>query len=249
MNKNFLLRKLYIVAAMAASVFAVVAFHAPEANAQACVTTAANCAPPPGAIFDLAGQAVPHNTFTEYSTNFLAPGANTNLTFAFREDPAFLHLSNVVVTDVTHPGGNILINGDFALGPVGASAPTGWTYLNQYGASAGGRVSTGCGLTGNNCYNDGAVAAYDAITQILSTTSGDTYNVDFFLTDNGSLTTFSQLSTDGNDDGNGIDLLVYAGIGIPAPVGSTTAVPEPTSLALFGAGLFGLGLYRRRRNA
>src|SRR5271157_4259379 len=49
-----------------------------------------NCPPPSGpVILDLAGQAVPHS-YTAYSVNFTASGALTNLSFAFREDPAFL---------------------------------------------------------------------------------------------------------------------------------------------------------------
>jgi hypothetical protein len=71
----------------------------------------------------------------------------------------------------------------------------------------------------------------------------DSYTVSFYLDDNSTLTTFSDLSTNGNTTGpggNGIDVLVYAG-DIP------TLAPEPVSLALFGTGLVGLGLIRRRR--
>ena len=39
---------------------------------------------------------IPHS-YTQYSANFAATVASTNLTFAFREDPAFLLLSNVVL--------------------------------------------------------------------------------------------------------------------------------------------------------
>src|SRR5215470_1580706 len=79
-----------------------------------------NCAPPTGAILDLNGTAIPH-VYTQYSVNFVAASTSTNISFAFREDPAFLLLDNVSVT--TGGGPNLLLNSDFDLGPVGATSP------------------------------------------------------------------------------------------------------------------------------
>jgi hypothetical protein len=209
---------------------------------------AGNNDPPPAGpvVLDLAGTPVPH-TYTDYSVSFTAGTTATDISFAFREDPAFLELSNVVVT-LAGSGTNLLTNGDFSLGPVGANAPAGWTYLNIFGAAAAGVVSSGCGPTGGNCYFDGAVQAYDAITQSIATTVGDVYTISFELNDNGPLTTFSQLSTNGDTTdtgGNGIDLLVYAGAGTPVP-----ATPIPAALPLVATGLGALGLlgWRRKRS-
>jgi len=211
---------------------------------------AMNNPPPAGTVvLDLNGTPVPH-TFQSYTTaNFTASATSTNISFAFREDPNFLSLDDVTVRDVTTSSAVTLVNGGFELGIVGQNAPVGWTYLNVFGAGAAGVVSTANPHTGSNSYYDGAIQAYDAITQAISTTVGDVYNISFFLNDNGSLTTFSRLSTNGNvtnTGGNGIDVVVYAGA-IPT---IANPVPEPATLASAGiAVLVGLGVAWRRRRA
>jgi hypothetical protein len=95
--------------------------------------------------------------------DFVATSTVTNLSFAFRDAPAFLLLDNVQLT--TGGGPNLVTNGDFEAGPLGSPAPAGWTYLNVFGADFGGFVASSCGTGGaDNCYFDGAVQAYDAIS-------------------------------------------------------------------------------------
>src|SRR3954451_3634645 len=91
-----------------------------------------NQPPPAGPVIDqLTGLPI-LTTYQTRTVTFVAASAITNLTFAFREDPADIGLDNVFLIDVTHPSVNLVFNGGFELGPVGASAPLGWTYLNSF---------------------------------------------------------------------------------------------------------------------
>jgi hypothetical protein len=208
------------------------------------IASPSNVGPPAGAILDLAGDPI-SSSFTLYTVDFTAGVADTDITFAFRNDPAYTAMDDVSVVDLTNPAGNLIVNGGFETGDL-----TGWTYDNVYGASYGGGVASGgCSLLGiyDGSYEwcDGATQAYDAIDQVIPTTVGDVYQVSFYTASFGG-SVYQQLSTNGDvtdTSGNGIDTLVYAQAGLPPPAG----IPEPVSMVLIGTGLLGLGLLRRRR--
>src|SRR4051812_37704124 len=106
--------------------------------------------PPPAGnvILDLNGKTVPSGTAQNYTASFTASLSSTSISFAFREDPWFLQLSQVSVASTLNPSVNLLVNGDFSQGTYSApnnnSVPLGWTFQNTFGATFQGEVQTGC---------------------------------------------------------------------------------------------------------
>jgi hypothetical protein len=168
-----------------------------------------NNPPPSGPILDLGGAyatpptpaaAIPGNgteVYLNYTVIFTANAANstctdggcrTVITFAFRDDPAQISFTGASVVDQSAEAGtNLLTNGNFATGDL-----TGWTYADVYGVTGAGFV--GPSNYDNNCPNlngvasycwiDGAVQAYDALSQTINTNPGDTYQISFYVAEN-----------------------------------------------------------------
>jgi hypothetical protein len=232
-----------------------------------------NNSPPAGAILDLAGgetgtaaQTINHGAPVSVSVNFTAGVTSTDITFAFREDPAYIYFGQVSLIDLTTGSSvNLLTNGNFAGGTYTAASgntiPNGWNFDNVYGAAASGNLISCSAFASGFCWHDGSVQAYDAIDQVVSTTVGDSYALSFLYTDSGPYSLFSDLSTNGDttdDSGNGVDILAYAQAGLPVAClpgtvctnpSAPTGVPEPFTLSIFGAGVAGAVALRRRKKA
>jgi hypothetical protein len=190
-------------------------------------------------ILDLAGGSIDTSTHA-YSADFSATTALSTVTFTFRQDPGFFLLSDVTVTDLTNPSGNLLVNGDFSVGA--PTAPGGgvpdWTYFIQTGNT----FPQFLGFENGSGFFDGSTQAYDGIDQSFATNSGDTYDVSFDLLSTTGGGVYQQTSTNGDTtdtNGNGIDAVVYAGNGLPP-----TTVPDASMTGLLLAGsvlaLFGM---------
>jgi hypothetical protein len=192
-------------------------------------------------IFDLAGTTLPTDgVVTNESASFQATSNDSTVTFVFRDDPGYFTFDNAVVADSSAPSVNLLTNGTFSTGLTSqGGGATGWTYFQQTGVTyLGQQLADPPGG-----WYDGSTGGYDGIYQTFATVSGDSYDVSFTLVTNlsGTNTTFQQTSTNGQTgiEGNGIDMLVYAGNGIPP-----TNVPEPTTGALMLGSLALLAVWR-----
>jgi len=189
-------------------------------------------------ILDLAGTPIPDDDVIQsYTAGFVAASSNSTITFTFRHDPGFFFLSDVSVT--TGGGPDLIVNGDFmtnAPTDPGAGLPD-WTYFVQDGYPSDYLVYLGF-EDGFGDFDDGAVQAYDGIDQTFPTVPGNTYVVSFDLFQEGAYDTdyYQQVSNNGDTtdtEGNGIDVVVYAGDGLPTtsslPIAITVAATNVTA--------------------
>jgi hypothetical protein len=204
--------------------------------------------PPPGAIFNL-HSVIPGNlsTFQQFNVSFIAAFANTTVSFAFREVPAYFGFDDASVS--TGGGSNLLGDPGFESATDGQNIPTGWgRWIQPIDVTAIGEVDSPDNLGGCDQYGphsgfefwcDGSVEGYDALYQTIPTTIGLTYDISWWLSDN---------SDEATNDPE-INMLAYATNGIP--VGTIdlggTPIPEPASMSMLAIGLVSVAGFARRR--
>lgn len=203
---------------------------------------------PPGFIFDLHAQvgSVTLPTYQLYSFSFNAAVANTTVSFAFREVPAYFAFDDAsVALDGTST--NLLVNPGFETATAGQNIPTSWNrWIQPIDVSAIGLIQSGtagsCEIgphRGSLLWCDGSVEGYDAVYQTVATTIGSKYNVSFWLQDN----------SGENITDPAINMFGYATDGLPGGTVQVPSIPEPGTYALMLAGLGVLAGVARRRKA
>lgn len=202
--------------------------------------------PPPGALFDLAvSHPMALSQYQQFSYSFIAGTANTTVSFAFREVPAYFAFDDASVA-ATSGGANLLTDPGFESAVYGQTTPNGWgRFIQPIDVSAIGQVATsdqryGCNVPahgGSNFWCDGSVEGYDGLFQTVATTVGQSYTVSFWLQDDSG----SSITNPA------IDMLGYAEAGLPGGTVPVSPVPEAETYALMLAGLAVVGAIGRRR--
>jgi len=117
--------------------------------------------------------------YTYYEYLFVATSTSTTMMFALRQDPSYWCLDDISVDD---NGTEMWQDGGFENSPLTQY----YTYCNPNGASSSGTISTSCVHSGSYSFYDGSVGYSDYISQSFATVIGATYNISFWLENQGS---------------------------------------------------------------
>jgi PEP-CTERM motif-containing protein len=173
-----------------------------------------------GILLDLSGDS---QAAADYSVDFVATQSSTTLFFQGATGPGFIDVTALSVVDVTTSSSNLFSSpGDVSVSPwVVTPASNGSDYHYITGGIAFGATQD----------------IPDRLSQAISTTVGNTYDITFAAVGETGLATYGTMGV-----GASSDLQV-------GTTGSTLPVPEPGTYALMLAGLGLMGVVTRRRGA
>ena len=117
-------------------------------------------------------------TYNTYS--YVAASTSTRMMLGLRNDPSYWCLDDISVVDPN--GVQLWQDGGFEMSPL----TTYYTYCNPNGASASGAISTSCVHSGSYSFYDGSVGYSDYLSQSFTTVIGTSYNISFWLANQGS---------------------------------------------------------------
>lgn len=130
--------------------------------------------------------------YKQFSSTYVAISNFTRVTFTFREDIGYFALDAVSIRSLLAPSVELLANGGFENGTLSS-----WLYCNPSGAPYPGTIKQNSNnftaqgqlyqsYSGNYFYLDGAVGKADYLSQTFATQPGATYNLSFWLYNQGS---------------------------------------------------------------
>jgi len=99
-----------------------------------------------------------------------------------RQDPSFWCLDDISV--IGPNGVQLMQDGGFETGPL----TNYYVYCNPNGATYSGYISNTCAHSGSYSFYDGSVTYSDYLSQTFTTVVGDTYNISFWLANQGNPT-------------------------------------------------------------
>ena len=169
------------------------------------------------------------NTWQQYTYSFTATDTNTQLSFLFRQDPAYWYFDDVSVK-AAGSSTNLVTNPGFENGSVSGNAnqPVNWSLIGTAGLNAAGVLSSSGAHTGTGDWYDGAVDGFDGLAQTITTVPGTTYTLSFWLKTTSALSGTQAPSTSPDSSSSVEQFLVYAGA-LPGGLTVTPPTPPPSA--------------------
>ncbi len=118
--------------------------------------------------------------YTYFTYSYVAAYTSTTLMLILRQDPSFWCLDDISV--IGPNGVQLMQDGGFEMSPL----TNYYIYCNPNGATFSGAIQATCAHSGSYSFYDGSVGSSDYLSQAFTTVVGATYNISFWLANQGS---------------------------------------------------------------